>query len=428
MRPALALAAVATVTVVVLAVRRLRLGMASTTEEEPTPAKAAPAAAARPPPTTHAEEAAPPKKQAPKKPAKTPVPDDSSDEDEVVDEKSAELWKRVEGILADYALTRLGMAACKKWVLMMGDPKNAELARLRDWMLMRVNGRHRAPPQSPWQSGCPEIIGGLRAMPVWTTADLGDNNFLKPFEDNFAAIRDELLALRSQRGFQPLKLPTWASKKNTIASPDGSGSVSHDAGDWNVFYLHLHEVQFPENLERCPVTTRLLEALGNRSYKHAFFSALTPGTHIIKHHGPTNKKLRVHLPLVGAPGSQLRVADQMLYGQEGKCLLFDDSFEHEAWHKGDKTRVVLVFDVWHPDLTDKEVQFLSFLQRSRMRAEMAAEKAARNEKHEKQLEAMRTTGKMPSDDVGDNFYQLLQEARDILPDNSWWTGSYDTSN
>ena len=36
---------------------------------------------------------------------------------------------------------------------------------------------------------------------------------------------------------------------------------------------------------------------------------------------------------------------------------------------------MLVFDVWHPDLTDREVQFLSSLQRSRMRAEMAHEKA-----------------------------------------------------
>ena len=26
----------------------------------------------------------------------------------------------------------------------------------------------------------------------------------------------------------------------------------------------------------------------------------------------------------------------------------------------------------------------------------------------------------PPEDPGDNFYQLLQEAKDILPDNSWW--------
>ena len=102
-------------------------------------------------------------------------------------------------------------------------------------------------------------------------------------------------------------------------------------------------------------------------------------------------------------------------------MLFDDSFEHEAWHKGERTRVVLVFDVWHPDLSDKEVQFLSFLQRSRMRAEMAAERTARDAKEAAKREAIQKGGELPADDAGDNFYQLLQEARDILPDNSWWT-------
>ena len=340
--------------------------------------------------------------------------EDSDDEDENYAQND-KVWKRVEGVLSEYALTTLGMAAAKKWVRLMGDPKNEELARLRQWLLMRVNGRKRAPPPTTWQAGCPEIFAGLRASPVWDNALV--ESIVKPFEENFAAIRDELLALRSQKGFQPLKLPSWASKKNTLPSPDGSGSVSHDAGDWNVFYLFLHEVQFPENCERCPVTVGLLKALGSRSYVHAFFSALTPGTHILQHHGPTNKKLRIHLPIVGAPGSELRVADTILRGEEGKCMVFDDSFEHEAWHKGDATRIVLVFDVWHPDLTDKEVQFLSFLQRARMRYEMAAERSAREARAQKAVE---NGGEMPPEDSGDNFYQLLQEAKDLLPDNSWW--------
>ncbi len=353
---------------------------------------------------------------------------DSDSEDEE-DERSAWLWKRVERVLDEYCLSRLAKAAARKWVRQLADPSNEQLERLRLWLLMRVNGRLRAPPLSQWQSGCPEILEGLRAQPVWDTSEAP---WLRPFEENADAIRRELLALRTQRGFQPLKIPTWASKTNSIASPDGSGSISHDAGDWNVFYLFLHEVRFPDNLERCPVTAKLLRDLGTRSYSHAFFSALTPGTHIIKHHGPTNKKLRVHLPLVGAEGSELRVADQLLRGEEGKCMLFDDSFEHEAWHRGEKTRIVLVFDVWHPDLTDREVQFLSFLQKSRMRAEMAAEKSARAAKAEaaagaaadgagKGKKPIPEGGVAPSDDAGDNFYQLLQEARDILPDNSWWT-------
>ncbi|KAL3920113.1 MAG: hypothetical protein SGPRY_005374 [Prymnesium sp.] len=301
--------------------------------------------------------------------------EDSEEEEAVKSEHEIEIWRRVDGVFDEYSLSPLVRVAAKKWMRMMADPANVDLERLRDWMLMKVNGKARSAPLTSWQSGCPEILPGLRAMPVWPREEA---TWLQPFEDQFDSIRKEVLALRSEKGFQPLKIPNWASK-NTVASPDGAGSVSHDTGDWNVYYLFLHEVKFPENCARCPATIKLLEQLGVRSYQHAFFSALTPGTHIIKHHGPTNKKLRVHLPILGAEGSKLRVADQFLHGKEGECMIIDDSFEHEAWHHGEKTRIVLVFDVWHPDLKDREIQFLSMLQRSRMRAEMAAERRVRED-------------------------------------------------
>src|SRR5205823_227290 len=41
--------------------------------------------------------------------------------------------------------------------------------------------------------------------------------------------------------------------------------------------------------------------------------------------------------------------------------VFDDTFEHEVWNQSDKTRYVLLFDVWHPDLTDIEVELLEQL-------------------------------------------------------------------
>lgn len=136
-----------------------------------------------------------------------------------------------------------------------------------------------------------------------------------------------------------------------------------------------------------------------RAYEHAFFSALTPGTHIIKHHGPTNKKLRVHLPLAGVGGSRMRVADGVHEARAGSALVFDDSFEHEAWHEGSETRFVLIFDVWHPDLSDEEVRFLTFLQRSKMRSEMAADQ---------------------QQPAGESFYKLLADANQLLTDNEWW--------
>lgn len=36
--------------------------------------------------------------------------------------------------------------------------------------------------------------------------------------------------------------------------------------------------------------------------------------------------------------------------EAGKCLVFDDCYEHEVWNKTKRERVLLLFDLWHPDL------------------------------------------------------------------------------
>jgi hypothetical protein len=119
-----------------------------------------------------------------------------------------------------------------------------------------------------------------------------------------------------------------------------SVALGTDRGDWNVYYLHLHNADYEANRARCPVTTATLAGVP-RSYQHAFFSAVAPGTHITPHTGPTNKKLRCHLPLLVPPGglSRIRVGDETVVFEEGKCFVFDDSFEHEVWNDAGAWRV-----------------------------------------------------------------------------------------
>ena len=81
-----------------------------------------------------------------------------------------------------------------------------------------------------------------------------------------------------------------------------------------------------------------------------FFSRLAPGTHLSAHCGPSNFRLRCHLGLVVPPGVRIRVADETREWREGECLIFDDSYEHEVWHDGGADRVVLICDLWHPDV------------------------------------------------------------------------------
>ena len=228
---------------------------------------------------------------------------------------------------------------------------------------------------SPWQKGCPGLIPGLRSLPFWEAPALRAESlpWVAKLEGSFEAIRAELLALRGKNAFRPYRAPSSA---NATAAQDGIGSISHDAGEWNVYYLFLHNMDFAENRAHCPETCAAIEAVGSQ-YQHAFFSALAPGTHITKHHGPTNKKLRCHLPLVVPEGQcRLRVGDETRIVEEGKCMIFDDSFEHEAWNDDSKTtRIVLILDVWHPDLKKKEIKFLDYLQQAALRAEKKMVKA-----------------------------------------------------
>lgn len=50
----------------------------------------------------------------------------------------------------------------------------------------------------------------------------------------------------------------------------------------------------------------------------------------------------------------LRVGNEERPWVEGKMLIFDDSMEHEAWNTSDEERVVLLFEIWRPELNDAE--------------------------------------------------------------------------
>lgn len=91
----------------------------------------------------------------------------------------------------------------------------------------------------------------------------------------------------------------------------------------------------------------------------ALFSRLTPGTHIQPHHGMLNTRLICHLPLVVPDGCGLRVGAETRHWAEGELLIFDDSFEHEAWNRGTSDRTILLFEIWRPDIDADEREQLT---------------------------------------------------------------------
>lgn len=83
-------------------------------------------------------------------------------------------------------------------------------------------------------------------------------------------------------------------------------------------------------------------------------SFLQPGTHIVPHCGFSNARLRIHLCLESDPKASLRVGNERLTWETGRCIVFDDSFEHEVVHEGERPRLVLLVDCFHPALSQQD--------------------------------------------------------------------------
>lgn len=124
---------------------------------------------------------------------------------------------------------------------------------------------------------------------------------------------------------------------------------------WDVFGLYAFEKKVEENCQLCPQTTSLVEQIPGLTT--AGFSALKPGTHIQPHTGYTNAVLRCHLGLIVPDNCAIRVGDRTKTWQEGKCFIFDDTFEHEAWNYGETTRIVLLLDFINPKVPREQIKF-----------------------------------------------------------------------
>ena len=128
--------------------------------------------------------------------------------------------------------------------------------------------------------------------------------------------------------------------------------------DWTAIHLLKHGKLVEANARHCPQTMALLEKLPQPNIPgaspNAMFSLLAPNTVIPPHVGISNTRLVCHLPLVVPEGCWFRVGAETRYWKPGEAFVFDDTIEHEAANPTGELRVVFIFDVWHPDLSEIE--------------------------------------------------------------------------
>ena len=186
------------------------------------------------------------------------------------------------------------------------------------------------------------IYPGLEARPWHDPTEFPIVSYL---ESNYPAIRDEILALEANR---------FHAESERIDR----------AGDWDVAFLYERGRRRDDVCRACPVTTHGIEAYpAIRTIAGLIYvSRMRPMTHIAPHRGPTNLRLRCHFAIkVPAGDCAIRVEDKTRQWTEGRCLVFDDFLVHEAWNHTEADRVVLIIDLWHPDLSDTEVMLLQAL-------------------------------------------------------------------
>lgn len=189
---------------------------------------------------------------------------------------------------------------------------------------------------------------GLPQIAFYDTADV---DWVAELEAAYPAIRAEVEAVMAD----PSGMAPYVQADPTRPN---RGHALLDDPRWSAFHLFEGGAPFAANAARCPATMAALEAaplprIAGRS-PMALFSILRPHTHIPPHWGMLNTRLICHLPLIVPDKCRLRVGNHERTVEAGKVLLFDDSVEHEAWNDSDEVRVILLFEVWRPELAAYE--------------------------------------------------------------------------
>lgn len=156
--------------------------------------------------------------------------------------------------------------------------------------------------------------------------------------DNWEAIRAEAEALLANRA----SIPPLGR-----ISPDHRRIATNSS--WKSFFLSGYGFKIAANRARCPATSALLDRVPGVVV--AFFSIFEPGTHIPKHRGMSKALLNVHLGLIVPTGQgrcEIRVGNETRRWRSGELMIFDETYDHEAWNLTNEPRVVLFLHVLRP--------------------------------------------------------------------------------
>jgi len=189
------------------------------------------------------------------------------------------------------------------------------------------------------------LHGGLEQLVAWFSIpgdrpvfDRRQFPWIEAVEARWPEVRRELDGLMGQRE----AMPNFQDILREV------GSIQKD-DQWKTFFVKGVGMDCRENARRCQATMEALALIPGCTT--AFFSILSPGKHIPPHRGAWAGVLRLHLALLvpqPAERCRIRIADDVHTWQEGRCLVFDDTYNHQVWNDTEGYRVVLFVDFERP--------------------------------------------------------------------------------
>ncbi|WP_226636279.1 aspartyl/asparaginyl beta-hydroxylase domain-containing protein [Brevundimonas poindexterae] len=184
-----------------------------------------------------------------------------------------------------------------------------------------------------------------------------------PWLDGVEAATDQMLA--ELNGVLGQENESFAPYVQTMPNmPKRPGDLLIDSMDWSACFL-WRDGQETAYAGRCPQTMAALAdaplcRIQGRS-PQVMFSQLKAGARIPPHHGYVNTRLVCHVPLIVPEGCWFRVGNETRSWKRGEAWVFDDTIEHEAANDSASDRVILIFDIWHPALSEEERHLVATL-------------------------------------------------------------------
>ena len=223
------------------------------------------------------------------------------------------------------------------WTTLLQDASASDLARVRGYLSI-MDGVGHVPPNTSERIVFRKLyFPGLSASPFLSATQTG----VKLSRSSFDDISEEW-----SRAFS-------CENANVI---DHSNLLSEPSSGRDRMYLCAYlkkDFEWIESaIQNFPLTANYLQKY--RVGSEAFFSSIKPGAQIPEHSDGANYVSTVHIP-IRLNNSSLTVAGTTHDYRAGELVCFDSTFVHRVDNFGADSRDILLFNIWHPELTDVEI-------------------------------------------------------------------------